>query len=247
MRVATIARRLGNELYRSAFPVYRPLYSAFKWYADRAERRLLARILRPGDVVVDAGANIGVYSRYLQKCVGPTGMVHSFEPSPENFARLQTTVGNLPNVRVNQLAISNTTGESVLYISNDLNVDHRLYPDGLGNRQRVSVHAVMLDDYFEPGARIDLIKMDIQGFELHALQGASRILDENPAINLLLEFWPYGLQRAGADSAKFIAFLQTRGFALWANEANNIVPYNAQYPDPSEPSEYLNLFAQRSR
>src|SRR5438067_447069 len=86
---ASFGYRIGNQLYKVAFPIYRPLYSAFKSYVDRAERELLARHLSAGCVAVDVGANIGVYSEFLLNCVGDTGVVHSFEPSPENFARLR--------------------------------------------------------------------------------------------------------------------------------------------------------------
>jgi hypothetical protein len=56
-----------------------------------------------------------------------------------------------------------------------------------------------LDDYFEPKAGVDLIKLDIQGYELHALRGAKRVLSDNPAIKLLVEFWPFGLRTAGSS------------------------------------------------
>ena len=75
----SLLRSVGNKLYQHAFPIYRPLYSAYKNYADRAERNLLRRVLFPGAVVVDAGANIGIYSSFLAGCVGPTGQVHSFD------------------------------------------------------------------------------------------------------------------------------------------------------------------------
>jgi hypothetical protein len=66
MSLAHLTRRFGNELYKVAFPIYRPLYSSFKSYADRSERRLLADNLGEGSVVVDAGANIGIYSSFSQ-------------------------------------------------------------------------------------------------------------------------------------------------------------------------------------
>ncbi len=80
MPLVSLLRRVGNRLYDHAFPIYFLCYRAFKAYADRAERQLLKTILSAGAVVVDAGANVGVYSQFLSRCVGPTGVVHSFEP-----------------------------------------------------------------------------------------------------------------------------------------------------------------------
>ena len=154
--------------------------------------------MSPGAVVVDAGANIGIYSQFLSRCVGPNGIVYSFEPSPQNFKRLRSATLKLPNVRPSQAAVGERTGETRLYVSDKLNVDHRAY---MTQEMRVAlfqVEMVALDDYFKPGERVDLFKIDIQGYELHALQGARRILNENPEIKLLLEFWPYGLKQAGA-------------------------------------------------
>src|SRR5882724_13358620 len=102
---AAVFRRIGNKAYKYAFPVYGFAYRIFKAYADRAERQLLQKILFPGAVVVDAGANIGVYSEFLSRCVGPTGVVHSFEPSPDNFGRLRAATDKLSNVRVSQAAV----------------------------------------------------------------------------------------------------------------------------------------------
>jgi hypothetical protein len=116
------AHRLGNTLYKRAFPIYRPLYRAYKAYSDRGERKLLASQLTSGCVVVDAGANIGIYSQFLAQCVGLAGVVHSFEPEPTNFARLHQALSHLPNVRLNQVAIGDTTGEGMLFISDALNV-----------------------------------------------------------------------------------------------------------------------------
>src|SRR5215217_3365241 len=131
MSVVSVVRAVGNKVYERAFAIYRPLYGAYKAYADRAERQLLRKILFPGAVVVDVGANIGIYTKFFSRCIGPTGLVHSFEPSPENFKRLQSVTRNLANVRLKQAAVGESSGRSTLYISDKLNVDHRAYlPEG---------------------------------------------------------------------------------------------------------------------
>jgi FkbM family methyltransferase len=241
---ARLGRRIGNNLYKAAFPIYRPLYSAFKTYADRSERRLLARHLSPGSVVVDAGANIGIYSEFLLKCVGSGGVVHSFEPSPENFARLRAALSKFPNVRLNQLAVSDRTGESVLYVSDALNVDHRVYPIEGKIRRTVPIQSMTLDDYFKPGERVDLIKIDIQGYELHALWGAKRVLQENPDIKLLFEFWPFGLEQAGARWERLIEVLRGLSMELMLVTTKGVIPFDAR-DVRSDASWYVNLFASR--
>src|SRR5207248_9236362 len=85
MPVVSLLRSVGNKVYERSFPIYQLVYRFFKAYTDRAERRLLRRILFAGAVAVDAGANIGIYSQFLSRCVGSTGVVHSFEPSFEKF------------------------------------------------------------------------------------------------------------------------------------------------------------------
>lgn len=245
MSIGHLARRFGNGLYTFAFPIYRPLYRAFKSYADRVERDLLARHLSAGCVVVDAGANIGIYSQFLSRCVGPDGLVHSFEPSPANFAHLREIVSQLSNVRPNQLAVGGTTGEAVLYVSDEMNVDHRTYSTHGERRDTLVVRSIRLDDYFAVGERVDLIKLDIQGYELHALQGAARVLDDNPEIKLLLEFWPYGLRQAGADWKELVLMLEKRGMTIQRVSKAGLKPLQ---PDKvSESSEwYVNLLALRA-
>jgi FkbM family methyltransferase len=243
--VACFGRRIGNKLYKAAFPIYRPLYTAFKSYADRAERYLLARHLSHGSVVVDAGANIGIYSQFLAKCVGPAGMVHSFEPDLENFARLRAALAGLPNVRVNRLALSDKTGDSLLYLSQQLNVDHRAYPTEGEMRRSVSIRSITLDDYFKPGERVDLIKMDIQGYELHALRGANRVLVDNPDIMLLLEFWPYGLKQAGGNWVDLIAALEQKDMIIRQVSSDGLIPFHSDSTSDSA-DWYVNLLASRT-
>jgi FkbM family methyltransferase len=199
MPLVSLLRKVGNRLYDHCFPLYFPCYRAFKAYVDRAERQLLKRALREGAVVVDAGANIGVYTRFLSSCVGPSGVVHSFEPSPENFSRLRAATRKLANVCLSQAAVGECSGRSKLYLSDQLNVDHRTYATEGDLRSAVPIDLIALDDYFKPGQRVDLIKMDTQGHELHALHGTDRVLADNPAAKLLLEFWPYGLEQAGVN------------------------------------------------
>jgi FkbM family methyltransferase len=235
-------RRVGNEIYEHAFPIYHLCYRTFKAYADRAERQLLRSILFPGAVVVDAGANIGIYSRFLSHCVGSTGVVHSFEPAPANFRRLQSATRNLANIRLSQAAVGESSGRSKLYVSDQLNVDHRTYATEGDSRHDVQIDIIALDDYFKPGERVDLIKMDIQGYEVHALRGTNRVLADNPAAKLLLEFWPFGLEQAGANWLEVIDILRIKNMSVSQITNYGLLPFRADSVRVS-PEWYVNLFA----
>jgi FkbM family methyltransferase len=242
MAALSLLRGVGNKVYEHAFPVYRLCYHAFKAYTDRAERRLLKSILSAGAVVVDAGANIGVYSQFLSRCVGRSGVVHSFEPSPENFSRLQAATRKLANVRLSQAAVGECSGRSKLYLSDQLNVDHRTYATDGDLRSAVPIDVAALDDYFKAGQRVDLIKMDIQGYELHALRGTNRVLADNPAVKLLLEFWPYGLEQAGANWRELIDTLRAKSMSIAQITNHGLIPFRADSVEVS-PQWYVNLFA----
>ena len=246
MPITSALRRGANKVYQRAFPIYRPLYAAYKTYADRAERALLRKILFQGAVVVDVGANIGIYSDFLSRCVGPTGLVHSFEPSADNFERLSAATRELLNVRLTQAVVGERSGQCKLYISDKLNVDHRAYKADGDSRRAVPIQMVALDDYFKSGQRVDLVKMDIQGYELHALRGAQRVLQENSEINLLLEFWPAGLEQAGVSWEGLVGMLEGLNMDLTLVRTGGLVPFEASKVR-TDVSWYVNLFAHRAR
>ena len=92
MSTTSVLRCAANKVYERAFPIYRPLYAAYKTYVDRAERVLLRKILFQGAVVADVGANIGIYSQFLSRCVGPDRFI------PSNHRRITSGGCLLPHV-----------------------------------------------------------------------------------------------------------------------------------------------------
>jgi FkbM family methyltransferase len=212
MRLRDKAFFLANGLYSHAYPLYYPLYSAWKAFADRRERAVLKSIIRPGMTVADVGANIGIYTRFFAQAVGGTGAVHAFEPAPDNFRRLRATTRGLNNVTVTQSAVGDVSGKTRLYLSPQLNVDHQTFDSGEG-RVSVDVPLISLDDYFI-GREVHVIKIDVQGFEMKVLKGALRTLQQSAGITVLMELWPYGLQRAGTDPHELLVFLEKLGFKI---------------------------------
>ena len=191
--------------------------------------------------VVDVGANIGIYTAILVRIVGEKGKVYAFEPSPHNFNLLKK-YNKSNNVTLVQAAVGDTTGEIVLYVSDKLNVDHQTYEtDEI--RQKINVLSYRLDDYLK-NEKVDFIKMDIQGFEYHALLGMKNILRNNANIKIFMEFWPYGLIKAGSSPEKLLTFLHELDFKtefIGKSSRKKCPPV----PEKNNFSYYQNLFAFR--
>lgn len=208
----SLSIRFGNLLFKQAFWLYKPLYYRFKTRQDRHEIAVLKAALHAGDTVLDIGANIGFYATLLSECVGPKGQVHCFEPDPTNFRHLQQSCRRLNNVHILNKAAGPKTEKIKIYTSKKLNVDHRTYePEEYD--QVLEIGAVNLDEYVkEKQLQVNLIKMDIQGFEMQAAQGMKDTLKNNPDVKIISEFWPYGLRKAGSSALAYFEFLKLNGF-----------------------------------
>lgn len=195
------------------FPVYNIVYPVFKNRQDANEIAFLKKSIRPGFQILDIGANIGFYTKILSASTGANGKVHSFEPDSVNFRHLQGNTRHLQNVVLNQRAVSDKTSSLKMYKSKDLNVDHRTYP--VGEYESIeNIEAVSVDDYVNGQFRVDLIKMDIQGFEVSALKGMEQTIRNNPDIIMLLELWPYGLHAAGSSVGELYSVVQGLGLHI---------------------------------
>jgi FkbM family methyltransferase len=217
MRPNRVSIKTGNFMYRHCFPVYRLLYPAFKRRQDAAEIAWMRRLIRPGNAVLDIGANIGFYTVLLSDLIGPAGQVHAFEPDSTNFAHLSEMTGGRGNVTLVPKAVSDQTGKLLIYTSPDLNVDHRTYK--VYRYQAVCpVDAVSIDDYVGGRFQVDVVKMDIQGYELSALRGMEKTITANPAIIIFSEFWPYGLRQSGGSACRAYDYIRSLNLQVWLPE-----------------------------
>ncbi len=207
------ALKAASFLFHNAYFVYKPLYYRFKKIQDKSVINLFNTLVKPGDVIIDAGANIGFYSSMFCNLVGESGKVYSFEPDNKNFKKLTKAVEQFKNCELINAAISQNSGVLKFYTSHRLNVDHRtIEPEEYDSVEEVKCFA--LDDYFKIGKKIDFVKMDIQGAELDALNGMKRLLTENPDVKVISEFWPYGILRAGHEINNFFSFIDSLDFNI---------------------------------
>lgn len=146
-----------------------------RFTADEPEFTQLHQWLRPGDVAIDVGANVGQYARRFAELVGPQGTVFAVEPMRETFRLLTSNVGDLPNIVLLNLAASD--------IPQDARMELPRFGSGLSNYYRASissqgtypVRAIPLDSL--QLQKVSLIKIDAEGHDLAVLKGAKRTID----------------------------------------------------------------------
>ncbi len=165
---------------------------------------------RPGDVVVDVGAFVGLYTIALAKRVGPHGSVVAFEPDPTNFAWLQRHVvlnRVQHHVTLVRAAVADRAGEAG-FLSRD-NESH------LGDVQKggLRVPVTTLDEEF-PTQRVDLLKVDVEGHEEQVLRGGMRLLSDaaRGPRTIYVEVHPYAWKGVGTSSESFLQLLSICGF-----------------------------------
>lgn len=173
----------------------------------------------PGDVIVDVGAHIGIYTVALAKRVGSSGKIIAFEPDPLNVLALKTHI-NLNSlgdrVKVVQAAAGAHIGE-VGFTSN-MSESHvstlsLAEPNGAGSH---SVRCVTLDSVFA-NQRVDLIKIDVEGYEEKVIEGATDLLKDagRGPRSIFIEVHPYAWPALNTTSESLLSLLRNCNFDVY--------------------------------
>lgn len=204
---------------------------AFPRLFEATELALVSAALKAGMKVVDAGANIGLYSILAAKLVGPTGTVWSFEPAPETFARLERnlSLNECDRVQSFRLALSDVPdillplrsdrgfGDAYRYLAHDSAAPN---PDDPG---AALVSVTTLDQWAtRSGAHdVDFLKIDVEGGEYRLLLGAREFLKSNPRVTVLFECEADWCDRSGCRQEDAMDLLESLGFGLFAWETRS--------------------------
>lgn len=181
------------------------LYQNRKYFGEG--EALMKDVLRPGDVFVDAGANIGGWSLYAATLVGATGFVYAFEPHPKIAGYLQRNVdlNGFRNIKVFSLALGDKP--SIVQMEEKTNdANNNITPHGKLSVEMSSLDTIMLEQH------IRLLKIDAEGSELMILKGASRTLDHTEFV--YLECWDTYFKNRGYRTADLFDILGAHGFKI---------------------------------
>ncbi len=171
------------------------------------------RLLRPGMGVIDIGANLGLFTMLAASLVGPGGYVLAIEPNPRNMRLLEASrrLAGLTQVTPCQVAASHAPGLLVL---------HTAWSNGTTSAPGAALEALLaaktvgcvaVETLVAPGQRIDLIKVDVEGFEYQALLGCAAIIARDRPV-IVSELSPG--QLSGIDAPGYLRWLLGHGYAL---------------------------------
>lgn len=202
---------------------------------ERRYIELFCSKIKEGDVVVDVGAYIGVFSLLASERVGDKGCVYAFEPVPRNFERLMRNlkVNQVKNVKAYNFGLSDKDETLSLSVPRDIPAESslagswtELTKDIKLNKDIVKAKLIPFDQFYkdENLSRVNIVKIDVTGAELKVLKGMRNTLSNSNDAVLFLEVTPPLIKLLGGSVIELVELLLDCGFkTLYSIELNQKV------------------------
>ncbi|PYS47198.1 MAG: hypothetical protein DMF68_16695 [Acidobacteria bacterium] len=181
---------------------------------DTLVAAFLRKHVKPGDICLDVGANVGVYVLQFAHWVGPTGKAIAFEPNPLARSILQKHIelnGINEQTQVVPAAVGAAAGEAVLYAADADGMSRLGSPNqAIADRvSKITVPVITLDKFCEEESlKPDWLFIDIEGFEIAALAGARELITgHGKSLGIIVEMHPNVWDTADTTRAKAEALL----------------------------------------
>lgn len=178
----------------------------YRGFHERAEVRLLPGLVKNGGIAVDVGAHLGYYTALLSALAGPRGRVVALEPSPPRFEVLSRVVSSfsVQNVTLLPFALGSTTETRTLrHVSASHSGLATLRGGADAGPEDVDVEVRRLDEVLRAAGvsgAVDLVKIDVEGFEAEVLSGAGSLFEDRLVRHALIEVSPqFGSVEYAAD------------------------------------------------
>lgn len=215
----------------------------FGEYEPDNTRRYRA-LVRPGDVVVDVGANFGWFTTTLARVVGEHGRVLAFEPVTQMCQLLRENIEMnrpLPQVSVHPCALGSTSGSLDVFTFAGLPHGHASSTD-LGRDDAIGHTCALerLDDVLarERVTHVDFVKIDVEGHERDVLLGAPTLLARDDAPIVAFEINSECLRHRGMRAREVESILRDHEFRhIYRITTRGFVPYT--WPIPDEDADYV--------
>jgi FkbM family methyltransferase len=190
------------------------------WEHEADVIRVFRAFLTERSVVLDIGANFGLYTALAASIVKKHGRLFAFEGNPRVFESLQRTIvaNNVyfnPNVVAANLLVSGKSGRGVLHYSANMPSGGTMSEVALlgGMQRQVEVATTTIDDFLPADLLVDLVKIDVEGHEPLVLRGMERTIARSPGIRIIIEFADSMLAQS-ANPGDFVDYIRGLGFAI---------------------------------
>jgi len=206
------------------------LFGAFEPKTARA----LSGLLKPGAVVFDIGANIGAHALPLARALRDQGRVYAIEPTDWAFQKLRANLNLNPDLKstleLRQMALSDSDGGVPDRFHSSWNLkkdgDHPIHGGvlhSLKHAERSTLDGLVQEIRL---GRLDVVKLDVDGFEYRILKGGRETLKRfKPSI--VLELTPYTLEEQGDSLSLLLDLLIEEGYELWSETGKHRLPMNS--------------------
>jgi FkbM family methyltransferase len=214
------------------------------WGEDRGELRFLWGYLQPGMIFFDVGAYRGIFSLLAAKKLSSQGRVVAFEPSPRERRHfgMHIRMNGLKNIRVEPCAVSSASGtlEFFTVTSGHMTMNSLRRPPTECAVRKVTVDAISLDRYLAEHkiARIDVMKIDVEGGEMEAFRGASELLNAIRPI-LICEVLDWVTKSWGYPARDIVRLLQEHDYEWFDFRDDGTIFPHAQREEYPEVRNYL--------
>ncbi len=207
----------GNNYFLINYDSFQSMWLMYNYIVDWEEFNFIHNYISKDSIVFDIGSNMGFYSIWMGRSLGPTGELHIFEPDQKSFVRLKKniSINSLQaKVKLNQKAVSTESGLGKITMG--LDGENHLITDKSTIDIIGDIELVSLDQYINDNqlSEIDFIKIDVEGFELNVLKGALLSLRKNKIGVIQLEI-NATISNAGVNRTEIIDFVHENGYHFY--------------------------------
>ena len=176
---------------------------------NHEQTQLIKKLVKKKHTVLDIGAHIGYFTLIMAK---QAKQVYAFEPEARNFHILKKNIelNKLSNVKLHNVAVAETNGKTTLHLCEMNRGMHRIYPSHWCKGGTAKIETVRIDDIIQEA---DFIKMDIEGAELGALKGMTKLLKKCD-ITVIMEFHPQSIEEYGAKPRDIYDLMRYLGYDI---------------------------------
>ncbi len=188
----------------------------FRGLWDSSEMAVIKNLIKPGFKIIEAGANFGVHTLSMAKIVGENGHVYAFEANPHVSKYLKQSIfdlNHLTNVTLYEKGLGDQAKSLFLNFGLANIGGGTLANEDSGTSVKTEI--VRLDDALKD-IKVDMLKMDTEGYEGKILEGAQDILKNNPDMIIMMEWSQDALRAQGSDPKSILENLASHGFdKIW--------------------------------